>query len=122
MPIGGRVYYRGLRPISTNNTSYAEDAIVAFLTGTNGDIQNGTCLVNVYVPDLQGGKSGVYYKDKKRCIAIAEKLELFPDYATKHDGDIYFKQSDMIATLAEEEINQHFVSLKMEFKVLNEHY
>lgn len=122
MPIGGRVYYRGLRPICTNPTAYKEDAVVAFLTGTSGDIQNGTCLVNVYVNDIQAAKSGLYYQDKKRCREIAELLELFPDFANRNDADLYFKQSDMVATLAEEEINQHFVSLKMEFKVLNEHY
>ena len=120
MPIGGRVYYRGLRPIAKAG-DFEEDAVVAFLTGVNGDVQSGTCLVNVYVPDTQA-QSGTYYTNKLRCAEIAELLEDFPDFANHLDKDLYFKQSDMIFTMAEEEIAQHFVSLKMEFKVLNEHY
>ena len=122
MTICGGVYYRGLRPMQPNATSYGEDAVVAFLMGTSRDVQNGTCLVNVYVSDIAGAKSGVYYADKTRCTEIAERLESFPDYANKNEQDLYFKQSSMIATIAENDIHQHFVSLKMEFKVLNEHY
>ena len=122
LSIRGRLYYRELRPICSDPTKYEEDAIVAFLTGTSGDIQEGTCLVNVYVKDVQAAKSGMWYKNKARCSEIAEALELFPDFATKNDSDIYFKQSEMIATLEDAEIHQHFVSLKMKFKVLNEHY
>jgi len=121
LAIKGRVYYRGLRPIAKNNSSYNEDAVVGFLTGVSGDVQNGTCLLNIYVPDIVA-KSGLYYKDKSRCGVIATALEAFPAFANKRDKDIYFKQSDMILTISEEEIHQHFVSLKMEFKVLNENY
>lgn len=121
LTIGGKVYYRGLRPICENPSSYPEDAVVAFLTGTSGDIQNGTCLVNVYTNDIKA-PSGMYYKNKTRCEEIAAALDLFPAYATQHDKVLYFKQSDIIRTVAEEEIHQHFVSLKMEFKVLNENY
>ena len=121
LTIGGKVYYRGSRPIGKNQSSYAEDAVVAFLTGTSGDIQKGTCLVNVYTNDIQA-PSGMYYKNKTRCEEIAAALDKFPAYATQYDKDIYFKQSDIIRTEAEEEIHQHFVSLKMEFKVLNENY
>ena len=121
LTIGGKVYYRGSRPIGKNKSSYAEDAVVAFLTGTSGDIQKGTCLVNVYTNDVKA-PSGMYYKNKTRCEEIAAALDKFPAYATQYDKDIYFKQSDIIRTEAEEEIHQHFVSLKMEFKVLNENY
>lgn len=120
-PISGNVYYRGLRPISKNQSNYQEDAVVAFLTGKNGDIQKGTCLLNVYVSDVLA-PSGMYYKNKTRCEEIASALENFPDFANRNEKDIYFKQSDVILTIAEEEIHQHFVSLKMEFKVLNENY
>ena len=119
--ISGKVYYRGLRPICKTAEDYKEDAVVAFLAGTSGDVQKGTCLVNIYVSDTKA-PSGVYYKAKPRCEEIAAALEKFPNFANSEDEDIYFKQSDMILTIAEEEIHQHFVSLKMEFKVLNENY
>ena len=119
--ISGKVYYRGLRPICKNTDDYQEDAVVAFLAGKNGDVQKGTCLVNIYAKDTHA-PSGMYYKDKTRCEEIAAALEKFPTFANGNEKDIYFKQSDMILTVPEEEIHQHFVSLKMEFKVLNENY
>lgn len=121
LKVAGSVYYHGLRPIRKNATAYKEDIVVAFLTGTNGDVQQGTCLVNVYVPDIHAD-SGMFYADKQRCAVIASLLEKFPSYATEHDAYIYFRQSEMIYTFAEDSINQHFVSLKMDFKVLNENY
>ena len=121
LKISGNVYYRGLRPIQKNASSYKEDVIVAFLTGDGTDVQQGTCLLNVYVPDIQAG-SGVFYANKERCSEIADILERFPMYARQSDSEVYFKQSGMVATFAEEGIKQHFVSLKMEFKVLNNNY
>lgn len=121
LDVDGGVYYRGLRPIQKNTSLYQEDIVVAFLTGTSGDVQKGTCLVNVYVPNIQA-KSGVYYQNKERCAIIAEALEQFPTYANLHAEGVNFKQSDMIYTFAEDGINQHFVSLKMEFRVLNKNY
>lgn len=121
LDVSGGIYYRGLRPTEKNVSLYKEDIIIAFLTGTSGDIQSGTCLVNVYIPDIQA-KSGIFYADKQRCEYIAGELEQFPKFANKNEYGIYFKQSDMIYTFAEESINQHFVSLKMEFKALNKNY
>lgn len=121
LDVEGSVYYRGLRPIQTNASSYKEDIIIAFLAGVGNDLQNGTCIVNVYIPDIQA-QSGIFYKNKERCIEVATLLELFPNFANQNEDEIYFKRSDMIVTLQEEEIHQHFVSLKLEFKVLNENY
>lgn len=121
LDVAGGIYYRGLRPFQDNISLYQEDVVIAFLTGTSGDIQKGTCLVNVYVPNIQA-KSGIFYADKQRCANIAEALETFPKFANDNADGIYFKQSDMIYTFAEESVNQHFVSLKMEFKVLNNNY
>lgn len=119
--VGGKVYYRGLRPIQKNDSSYKEDIVVAFLAGDGTDVQSGTCLMNVYVPDKQAS-SGMFYANKERCAFIAEALEQFSMFANQSDSGIYFKQKGMIATLAEEDIKQHFVSLKLEFKVLNNNY
>lgn len=119
--VGGKVYYRGLRPIQKNASSYKEDIVVAFLTGDGTDVQSGTCLVNVYIPDVQVG-SGMFYTNKERCAIVAESLEQFPMFANQSGSDIYFTQKGMIATFAEEDIKQHFVSLKLEFKVLNNNY
>lgn len=118
--VDGGVYYRELRPMRKNSSSYKEDIIVAFKTGNGEDIQSGTCLLNVYIPDIQAN-SGMFYKNKERCIEVANILEQFHKFANEN-ADIYFKQDGMIYTIAEESIKQHFVSLQMNFKVLNENY
>lgn len=121
LPIKGRVYYRGSRPIQANPSDYSEDAVVGYLTGVGADVIEGTCLVNVYVKDIIAS-SGLPYKDKVRCVEIADKLMLFPSFANKAQGSVYFNRREVIETLAEESIKQHFVSLKMDFKVLNQYY
>lgn len=118
--VGGGVYYRELRPMQKNASSYKEDIVIAFKTGDGSDVQNGTCLLNVYISDIQAS-SGMYYKNKERCIEVAEMLEQFLKFANEN-ADIYFKQDGMIYTISEESIKQHFVSLQMNFKVLNENY
>lgn len=121
MPIGGKIYYMGSRPIQANATDYQEDAVVGFLTGRGADVIEGTCLVNVYVSDTLT-PSGQYYKSKIRCVEVAQLLMQFPSYANKAQGQVFFDRREVIATLAEESIKQHFVSLKMDFKVLNQYY
>ena len=44
-----------------------------------------------------------------------------PTVLTRATG-ILFRPSGMITTLKEPDIKEHFVSLKMDFKLLNEHY
>lgn len=122
MPIGGKIYYRGLRPIQENSSSYKEDAVIGFLTGVGGDLQEGSLVINVYVPDVLGAKSGLYLMNKSRCDAVADALEKFVSYVNSKGCEVFLKQSEMIYTFAEEAIRQHFVSLKLDFKVLNTNY
>lgn len=121
LPISGRVYYRGSRPIMKTQSDYEEDAVVGYLTGVGADVIEGTCLVNVYVKDIVAS-SGQNYKDKTRCVEVADALMRFPSFANKAQKSVYFNRREVIETLAEESIKQHFVSLKMNFKVLNPYY
>ena len=120
--INGNVYYRGLRPIKENSSQYKEDAVVAFLSGSSGDVQQGSCVINVYVSDVLGARSGLYLKNKERCEHIAEVLERFASFANKNESELFFKQSEVTYTFAEEELHQHYVSLKLDFKVFNTNY
>ena len=121
LPISGGVYIRGFRPLQNEQeASPKEDIVVAVLTGTAGQMQKGSCVVNVYVPDILA-PSGVYYKDKGRTDQIEKWMEGVPK-ALSQRGDIYFARSAMILTLQEESIHQHFVSLKMDFTLLNEDF
>ena len=112
LPISGGVYKRATRPYNSKE----EDCVVAFLTGGAKQVQEGTVLINIYVPDIIAG-DGQAYKNTTRCAEIEKSLVGF-DTLLNTKSDIYFKTEDMIKTIEEEDINQHFVSLKLRFKVL----
>ena len=120
LPVTGEVYYKGMRPLQNGDDPGKEDIVVAVLTGTAGQIQKGSCVVNVYVPDTQVA-SGAFLWNKRRTDEIERWLASIPREVTRRSG-ILFKPSGMIATLAEEKVKEHFVSLKMDFKLLNADY
>lgn len=120
LPINGEVYYSGMRPTQNGNDPNKEDIVVRSLTGDNKQVQKGSCLVNVYVPDITVA-SGAVLKDKRRTDTLEQWATTLPTVLTKATG-ILFRPSGMITTLKEPDIKEHFVSLKMDFKLLNEHY
>ena len=111
--IGGKLYKRGTRPLD----SAAEDAVIGFLSGTATQVQEGFVVLNVYVPNIKT-KAGNTMCNITRCQTIEKLLVSIPDLLTAQ-GNVKFETSDMICTLDEPDINQHFVSLKMRFKVLS---
>jgi hypothetical protein len=120
LPISGDVYYRDMRPLYEGDAQHKEDVVVAVSGGQGGDLIKGTCVVNVYVPDILTN-SGQYYKDIKRCREISAMLDVLPKQI-RTGSSVYFTRSELIITLAEPNLNEHFVSLKMDFKVVNEDY
>jgi len=76
--INGKVYRRGMRPLD----SQKEDCIVQFLSGQNGQLQEGVLNMNIFVPKILIGSNTNKVEDLKRVeeleIAI---MELFTDKA-----------------------------------------
>lgn len=64
--IGGTLYRKGMRP----RNAKTEDAVVAFLSGLEGQFQTGVVLLNIYVPMTQNASS-----DKITDISRVETLE-----------------------------------------------
>lgn len=120
LPITGKVYYRGTRPMQNENDEHKEDCVVAVLTGTGGELAKGTCVVNVYIPDVRVN-SGQYLKNRVRCQEIGEVLDVLPEKLRK-DCPVYFTRSEMILTEREPNLKEHFVSLKMDFKFIQTDY
>ena len=118
-PITGKVYFKDMRPRQNDNDLHLEDCEVAVLTGTGSEQIEGTCTVNVWVPDTLTS-SGIYMKSKRRTDAIEAWMTTLPPII--RDGRIYFQRDGIIATLKEQDTNEHFVSLKMRFKVLVNNY
>ncbi|MGM9810960.1 MAG: hypothetical protein ACI30J_08875 [Paludibacteraceae bacterium] len=120
LPISGQVYYRGMRPIQNEQDEHKEDCVVSVLTGTGGEVAKGSCLVNVYVPDILVS-SGLYLKNRERCSEISEVLDTLPEVLRK-ECPVYFTRSEMILTESVPDLREHFVSLKMDFKFIQSNY
>lgn len=107
--INGEVYNSAGRPTD----SHKEDAVVIFMTGTEGQIQEGIVTVNVYVPKINS-KSGRKLKDTARCRALEAELMNAIDQSTT--TEYYLSRKTMIQTFDEEAINQNFVNAQIYFK------
>lgn len=77
--IGGQVYRDGTRP----RNSKSEDAVVAFVAGLDGQIQDGVVVVNVFVSKKPFGKDTEPVKDIARIDALSQIIR---DWLDTHPG------------------------------------
>jgi hypothetical protein len=115
LPIKGNVYKANERPLDAQT----EDCCIAIIAGNASQIQEGEAVVNIYVQDVMNAE-GLWKENRERTEAMEHILEGLPMLLTAM-GDIHFTASGMILTLEEEDIHQHFASIKMSFKVLTEY-
>jgi len=113
--ISGEVYKYGMRP----RDSKKEDAIVKFVTGYNTEnpLQDGTVVVNIYVPNIAQRKNGVLVRDITRCTVIEIEANKWVDSLTASKSNYLFSKAQTIYTEEEPEINQHFVSIRLKFRL-----
>lgn len=108
--ITGKIYKDGMRPLN----SQQEDAIVAFMTGMDGQIQTGALNLNIYVQDIDnGGGQLVKNGTRSRALEIAANTiiqELKP-------GAYRFSLGAIIQTLPAEGTSQHFINCKIKFQL-----
>ena len=118
-PITGGVYFKEMRPRQQDGDGNLEDCEVMVLTGGGSELVNGTCVVNIYVPDTLTA-SGLYLRSKRRTDELEAWLSELPMII--RDGEVYFVRDGLVTTLKEESTHEHFVSLKMKFKVVENLY
>lgn len=114
--INGGVYHAGDRP----KDSRKEDVTVAFVAGIPGEIQTGTILVSVYVPDLDHFSRGAYGKDGTRCNELARLLDSWADTLTCDRSSYRFRRENAVVTEPEPSIRQHFVVLRLGYEYYGE--
>lgn len=107
--ISGDVYKHGLRPIDSTK----EDAVISLISGIDGQIQVGRLVLNIYVPDIESG--GRKYRNSARCRALETELDAIIQNINDSRYDVSL--SDMLQTYPEPEIEQHFISAKINFRV-----
>lgn len=107
--INGNIYKEGLRPLGSKK----EDALVLFMTGIDGQEQSGVVNVNVYIPDIDNN-SGTLVKNTLRCREIERTCQNAINAIVSSEYD--FTLGSIIKTYPENEINQHFVNVRLEFR------
>ncbi len=111
--ISGNVYLSGTRPLNAST----EDAVISFLTGLDTQIQTGVLNINIFVPDINIGAAQLV-KNISRCNEIeAFMLALIEEWSVK--SEYKFSLNQTILTLKDEEIEQHFVNVKLKYKRLS---
>ncbi len=113
--IGGDVYRSGMRPYNSND----EDCVVGFLTGLDGQIQEGVVNVNVYVPDVDNG-SQLLVKDISRCTEIAGIMRDIT--SSLISSEYYFSIDAMIKTyrVEDDNVTQHYVNTRLKFRLITD--
>lgn len=112
--ITGKLYRDiSYRPIG----SMTEDAIVIFTTGLSNQVQTGIVTINIYIPDIDAFKNGVLVKDKKRCDKMEEAVKDWVSTLTASKSKYLFTMQQTIYTEQEAEIHQHFVVVKLKYKL-----
>lgn len=110
--ISGDIYRADKRP----KNSTLEDAIVIFTAGLPRQIQTGVVTVLIYVPDLDIG-GGVLVENGVRTLAV-EKWAANWCSNLNLNSEYYFTLENTIVTRAEPEIKQHFISTRLNYKLL----
>lgn len=103
--------YKKKRP----DNSTAEDCVVSFKAGIDGQIQTGTVTVNVWVKDVVvDTDTGALGEHVARTRLLEATLsDICRSFTT---GEYLFTPANIVETWEEEAIKQHFVHLDLDFK------
>nr|DAZ26240.1 MAG TPA: hypothetical protein [Caudoviricetes sp.] len=113
--ISGGVYRNGLRP----RDSRLEDAVVIFTTGLPDEIETGVVTVNIYVPDIDPYENGVLVEDGERTETLEILAQGWVDSLLGSGTNYVFELRQTIYTEAEPDIKQHFVVVKLGYRLYN---
>lgn len=110
--IKGAVYRSEMRPPNAET----EDLVVKFYTGVDGQVQEGTVIFDIYVPDVPHGKSGRKVSDKQRIGELQELIQSFVNDST--DTEYKMKTETSPYTVEVEDIEQHCIKTRIKFNRL----
>lgn len=108
--VSGEVYRDGMRP----RDSRKEDIVVVFTSGNTAQVQSGVVTVKIYVPDIDPYQNGILTEDGARLEEIEEAAQTFVDGITL--PNYLFRLASTIHTAYDEEVNQHFVVVRLQFR------
>lgn len=111
--VKGNVYRKGTRP--TNRTD-KEDVVVSFLSGRDGQIQDGVVVVNCYVPHLNHGD--VYTtKNARRTEEVARML--LNIITPPVQGNYLLKSDRTVETVEEEGVSRCTLRIRYRYNTID---
>lgn len=105
--------YRGRNKRKVGEMS--EDAVLAFVSGINEQVQEGILNLNVYVSNIDNG-SGVLVENESRTEEIAAMIIRVID--SMHTPEYEMRIKNIVQSYPIEGVEQHVVNAKIEFKRL----
>lgn len=108
--VSGEVYRDGMRP----RDSRKEDIVVVFTSGNTAQVQSGVVTVKIYVPDVDPYQNGVLTEDGARLEEIEVAAQAFVEQM--NIPNYLFRLAQTIHTSYDEEVNQHFVVVRLRFR------
>lgn len=114
--LSGGMYKAGYRP----RDSRKEDAIVKYTTGISDQIQEGIVTINIFVPDIDPYNDGVMVEDGNRTTQIERMAQDWVDQIATEVSDYDISLSEPIYTEDEPDIDQHFVVVRLNYRLLTD--
>lgn len=112
--VSGKVYRAGMRPDNSN----LEDIIVKFLVGTEGQVQSGVIILNIYVPDITQKGFTRKVENTARVEEIEDAVIAFVKGCD--DTEYLYEFDDTMLSLEVEEIGQHAISARIHYQRFTE--
>jgi len=107
--LSGSIYKSGMRPLGSTQ----EDVVISFLSGVSNQVQTGIVIINTYVPNQANG-----LKNTNRVKELETEINNWIALFNNQKYEIELDKT--IQVFAEPDINQHFISTRLRFKLLIE--
>lgn len=111
--IRGNVYRPDMRP----SDAKTEDLVVKFYTGVDAQVQTGTIILDLYVPDTKS-KDGRMVRNHSRIGALQEEIQSFIDGFSEPEYLIETEVSPY--TIEVEGLSQHCIKTRIKFQRLSQ--
>lgn len=111
--IGGGFYQSDCRPANSRK----EDAVLTVSYANASQVQAGRAKLNIYVPDIDCG-SGRAVPDKSRIQELSMLGDEIVETLNSADTDYLFYLSQATHSMADPEIEQHFVNINIGFRLI----
>ena len=112
--ISGNVLLYGTRSRDSKN----EDIVVKFVAGLPNQIETGVVAILIYVPDLDFDGEGQYVPDLSRLTTLERKADEWVRKIEKTQSTYFWRLADTIQIYQEEDINQHFITVRIRYRAL----